>query len=737
MKFDNPFKEVAKKYVARGISVVPAVYGKKGCEMMHWNLYCTKYPTLDELNQWEQTPHNIGILTGELSGVIGFDFDYDVDGLQNKILKIIPDSPVKKKGAKGFTAFYRYNGEKSRSFRKDGQTILDILSDGKLTIMPPSLHPNGMTYEWIDENHTLLNTPKEQLPIITDKMMEEIKSLFIVKKLPSFNTSLYNSNLSTEVDDIKEALEYISPDCDYNTWVQVGMALADFFNGDLQGASIFNDWSARGSKYKGWNEVKPKYDSFRNTGITINTLFSYAMEGGFIRKSSEAMLGERERLTEEENKKLDIFLSQKFHKKEETVIDLENRILKAPGLVGQIAEYINDVSLLRQPVLAMAAAITAAGTVYGQKIRSETDLRTNIYCLAIAESGSGKDQPRKAVLSLFDKVGPDIKKHFIGKPASDAGLMSALEEAGGVALMQIDEFGHYLKGINNKDNPKYLAAISSLLTELYSTASSTLMGQQYSNRQTNAKRIDIDQPCVCVLGSTVPDRLYNAVSKDEILDGFLTRWIFFESEDYDPEINSDRKDIQSYIPLQLVENIRNIRRSYAPRSAGEGDFVGPVKVKTRIVSLTPEAEVLANDYFMEIKKKRIDAIENGELMKVVYTRSYENMMKLALVASEAIDSKLTITGNSIRWAIDVITYSNEKFRKIIGNHISNSPYEKNLNDMYNELKKKKKPIKESAFNYAFKRWSIKDRLQMLQDLQSQGRVSVSKTEDGTKYIAAL
>ena len=733
----NPFKEVARQYVAKKISVVPAVYGKKGCEMMHWNLYCTKYPTLAELEQWEQTPHNIGILMGELSGIVGFDFDYDVDDLQNKILKIIPDSPVKKKGSKGFTAFYRYNGEKSRSFRKDGQTILDILSDGKLTIMPPSLHPNGMTYQWIDENHTLLNTPKEQLPIITDAMMEKIKSLFIVKKLPSFNTSLYNSNQSTEVEDIKEALDYISPDCDYNTWVQVGMALADFFNGDLQGASIFNDWSAKGSKYKGWSEIKSKYDSFRNNGITINTLFSYAMEGGFIRKSIEANLGEMERLTEEENKKLDIFLSQKFHAPEESQEALEEKILKAPGLVGQIADYINDVSLFRQPILAISAAITAAGTVYGQKTRSETDLRTNIYCLSIAESGSGKDQPRKAVLSLFDKVGPDIKKHFIGKPASDAGLMSALEEAEGVALMQIDEFGHYLKGINNKDNPKYLAAISSLLTELYSTASSTLMGQQYSNRQTNAKRIDIDQPCVCVLGSTVPDRLYNALSKDEILDGFLTRWIFFESEDIDPEININRKDAQNYIPLQLVENIRNIRRSYAPRSAGEGQFVGPVKIKTRIVPLTPEAQIMANDYFMEIREKRRKAIEDGDLMKVVYTRSYENMMKLALVGAEILDGHLTITNNSIEWAISVITYSNEKFRKIIGYHISNSVYEKNLNDMYNELKRRKKPIKESAFNYAFKRWSIKDRINMLQDLQAQGRVSVNKDDDNIKYIRAI
>lgn len=730
----NPFKEVAKEYISLGISVIPAVYGKKGCEMMQWSLYCKKFPSISEIQKWEATPHNIGILPGELSGIVAFDFDYDVDNIQAKILKIIPDSPVKKKGSKGFTAFYKYNGEKSRSFKMNGQTVLDVLSDGKLTIMPPSLHPQGMEYTWVDPNKTLLNFDKECLPIVTDEMMEQIKSLFVVKKIPIFNPIKYNKDQSSEVEDIKDALSYISPDCDYDTWTKVGMALSDRFNGDLQGATIYNDWSSQGLKYCGWNTLKRKYDGFNNTGITINTLFSYAMEGGYIKKSSEAEIGNFERLTEEENKALDIFLSQKVITTDD-INELERKILNAPGLVGKIAEYINDVSLFQQPLLAMAAAITASGVVYGQKIRSETDLRTNIYCVAVAQSGAGKDAPRKAVVELFNKVGPDMLKHYLGKPASDAGLMAGLQDAGGVALMQIDEFGHYLKGINQKDGPKYLSAISSLLTELYSSASTVILGQQYSNRQTNAKRIDIEQPCLSVLGSTVPDRLYNALSVDEIMDGFLTRWIFFESEDYDPSLNTNRKDLQNYVPISLIETIRNIRKMFTPRSAGEGDFVGITKVKARVVPFTPEAIVIANDFYSIIREKRIKAIEENNLMKVVYTRSYENMVKLALVACEDYNGGLAITKNSIQWAINVINYSNYKFRKILGDHLASSPYEEKLNKMYNTIKARKKPYTESSFNYTFKQWNLKERLGMLQDLQAQGKVIVGFS-DGAKLISA-
>ena len=41
-------------------------------------------------------------------------------------------------------------------------------------------------------------------------------------------------------------------------------------------------------------------------------------------------------------------------------------------------------------------------------------------------------------------------------------------------------------------------------------------------------RVDIEQPCLNVLGSTVPDRLFNSITEEELMDGFfLTRWLIF------------------------------------------------------------------------------------------------------------------------------------------------------------------------------------------------------------------
>lgn len=67
-----------------------------------------------------------------------------------------------------------------------------------------------------------------------------------------------------------------------------------------------------------------------------------------------------------------------------------SHLLSVPGLIGDVAAYIHNTARYAQPILALAAAIAAAATFMGRKVRTETDLRTNIYILGVAEAGAGK-----------------------------------------------------------------------------------------------------------------------------------------------------------------------------------------------------------------------------------------------------------------------------------------------------------------------------------------------------------
>ena len=74
-----------------------------------------------------------------------------------------------------------------------------------------------------------------------------------------------------------EALRAINPDCSYDEWLKVGMALKH------EGADVstWDTWSSGGSKYKP-GECDKKWKSFSRHGVTGGTLMHIAREHGYI-----------------------------------------------------------------------------------------------------------------------------------------------------------------------------------------------------------------------------------------------------------------------------------------------------------------------------------------------------------------------------------------------------------------------------------------------------------------------
>ncbi len=85
------------------------------------------------------------------------------------------------------------------------------------------------------------------------------------------------------LEEAKDCLRYINPDCSYDHWMTVGMALHSV--GDDSLLQAWEEWSAKGSKYadaKGTNSPRYMWQTFRPKlgGITIRTLFKMAREAG-------------------------------------------------------------------------------------------------------------------------------------------------------------------------------------------------------------------------------------------------------------------------------------------------------------------------------------------------------------------------------------------------------------------------------------------------------------------------
>lgn len=125
---------------------------------------------------WAKNPDaNIGIATGEASGIVVLDVD-GKDGFTALAGRTLPATPSVTTGRiDGGTHFYftHPGGKVKNSVGKLGKG-LDIRGDGGYVIAPPSRHQSGAFYQW-GEN---LDTPLAELPVWIQSKIDETATGF-------------------------------------------------------------------------------------------------------------------------------------------------------------------------------------------------------------------------------------------------------------------------------------------------------------------------------------------------------------------------------------------------------------------------------------------------------------------------------------------------------------------------------------------------------------------------------
>lgn len=647
----SPYATVAPALRERGYSVIALAGGQKYPTIKQWTRFCVIKPDESDHLHWMASPDaNIGLCLGPSSGVVAVDFDNDIDGLHASIYPLLPPSPVIKRGKKGFTAFYKYSGEQSEQFSKNGEVVFEILSKGRQTVLPPSIHPEtGQPYKY--DLTPLADFYAHDLPAIPSDVLAHIRNTYFPRVIHQPKPL---SRLPSDSDDIMDCLTYIPADISRDEWLRVMFAIKDSLGDD--GYSVFDRWSATGSKYKGPKDTQTTWLSAKREGITVNTLHYYSYHYG--RPKPQPTIEQLVEIIPGGNLSPDLPKSVPVH------------LLNAPGLVGKLLNYIESSAIYPQPLLSLAAAISFAGAIYGHRIQSETGLRTNFYTLGVAPSGAGKDHARKVISRICaDLVYTDL---LSGDPASGAGLLTSLTENKdnpGVRMILWDEFGKVLSLISEPRAPAHLKEIENILMTLYSSASSFYVGKQYANRDKKSPRHDIDQPCLNIYGTTVPSRFYESITSGHALDGFLARLLVFESEEYALEPLPDRKLTETPEPLlSKLTAILKMSKNNAP----EGNVSTVTTICPLTISYDDDARKLINDFQRLCRQRCFDNQKSS--VSSVYARAAENAIKLALVAHEGDSIPLPV----MQWAIEVATHCARRLIVSVHERISSTQAEADI-----------------------------------------------------------
>lgn len=330
-----------------------------------------------------------------------------------------------------------------------------------------------------------------------------------------------------------------------------------------------------------------------------------------------------------------------------TLSDFTLNELPENSLVYKIAKFIDRCNFKHQPSLSIGAALCAVGTIKAHRVQTETGGRTNLFCMGIADSGSGK----QAALDVVDRIFYDanISELISGVPASDSGIIRLLADRKGKALILWDEIGYALKCITNEKSSSHEKKILSALMEIYTKSKTTYRGKEYANAKLNESFL-IHQPCLSIWGATTPDKFYESLTIGNAADGFLPRWLLFPI--LDPDAKNENFEKIKQTPDNILEDIYNIL-SMPTNVDPQGNIDAASQIKPLTVPYTEDAKGHLIDIEDDFQKKLVKERELGTGMYPLYTRAYDMTCRVALIVSNDVE----ITETDLVWAWGLVNDS--------------------------------------------------------------------------------
>jgi len=600
-----------EKYLDAGLCVIPL---RNGQPQIQWGKYMSELPPLDEVQKWGKY-NEYALVCGAVSGVVALDIDTDDAAIIAKVEAIAGVSPVKKKGSKGFTAFYRYNGEKTQQWGK----VVEILSNKHLTTIPPSKHRiKDLNYTWIDGVELI----GADLPMLADNFIA-IMDLLYPKASNGYLPRIEYTERTIEIEQARKMLDYISPDCDRDTWIRMGMALRDEF-GDLA-CNLWHEWSSGSQKYK-QGDAQSVWRSFHGHGIGIGTLVMEAQSRGFHFDVTV-------------NSKIDADLSY-LYKKEAVAVKATE--LEPHGLVGELANWITRTAWKPQPLLSLSAALVLFGFMKGRKYITETGVHSNIYVFNIAGSACGKDRPQSAIKFIMSRLQSTQK--LLHAPASGTGFIDGLFDADGHGLAVIDEMAEYIAGTNNKNAGAHQQKVLKYWLEAFTSCGTYLDGEKRANGSKEAPK-RIDKPMFCLLGSTTPDSLAASLRGKDIGNGLLNRFLFVQTMDSPRKRKPRDFNMSEPPPETVLQQFKKYLEPVASNIYGTEAEQERVKFSNDAAALYDEIDDLFED--------AVQKLDIGDRLRNLYGRAHEYVGKVALIMS---DDK-EINKRDVQFAYDFVSMS--------------------------------------------------------------------------------
>lgn len=348
---------------------------------------------------------------------------------------------------------------------------------------------------------------------------------------------------------------------------------------------------------------------------------------------------------------------------------IPERLLHIPGFVANVMKLTIDTAPYPNAVLAFTGALASLAFLAGRKIKDERNNRSNLYLIALADSGTGKDHPRKVNFNIAFAagVGSCIGDVF----ASGEGLEDALFMHPSM-LFQTDEMDSIFNTMKyNKD--QRTESMNEKLLKFYGAANSIypMRRKAVIRNRGNGEREEIEciiNPSLVIFGTAIPKYFYEAMSRRVLENGLAARCIIIEAGKRGRG-KSQREILPSDEILRAAKYIVNI-------DSVNGNLCG-VNPKPMLIPDDPKATELLERIQHEFDDLVDFYKDKGEdVASAVWARAYEKVCKLAMLyaLSENV-YKPVISVRAAKWARDFIEYVNKRTLFMAESYVYESLFE--------------------------------------------------------------
>jgi hypothetical protein len=710
-------------YRESGLSVLPAKRLAKRPSLPGWKNFQLRIPQERQVVEWFSKPEDaICVVTGQVSGNLEMlDFDRGGDRFEAWKEQIPPELlsrlVIETSQSGGKHVIYRCsepingNMKLAMGFRDGAMvTLIETRGEGGLFLCAPTL------------GYSLEQGSLTEIPVLTPQERE-----MLLETAWSLNEYLPTADVPADSQFVPEN----RPGDDFNNRGDIRALLIKY--GWTLVKKAENELWRRPGKANGWS-ASLKDKSFYvfsgnaaplepNRAYSPFAVYAWLEYGGDFEMAARVLRqqgygGDPMGATIIQLHEPNEFVTEPRSKNE--LVDpgpVPLEMLRIPGFVSEVMDLCLATAPYPNHVMAFSGALALQAFLAGRKVRDPGDNRTNLYLLGLAHSAAGKDWPRKLNTRILFEIGAagSLGERF----SSGEGIQDALYLSPSM-LFQTDEIDGMLQSMSKSKDGRHENLMSTLLT-MYSTANSVYPMRRKAGKESPGA---IDQPCLVVFGTAIPNHYYEALSERMLTNGFFARMIILEC--------GVRGAGQEAKVLEIPERVVATAKWWKDLMPGQGNLQSWHPIPTIVPQTAEAVDILADTRVAAETEYRNAESQNDAVGTTVWGRVNEQARKLALLYAISENHADPIIGAAAaNWATSLMMHQTRRMLFMAGNHVAENPYHADCLRLIRKLQLA--PDRQMSHSMLLKRMKMNAKAfqEIITTLEQQGDIEpVSGTTQG-------